>query len=88
MRLPATQYLMWRAVDAPAVVVALAIQGVFRGFKDTKTPLYATSKLTLYCVRFYFSVAFQSPKDVLDNSLMRLLMLEVVQWQETLSTLF
>ncbi|KAG0586183.1 hypothetical protein KC19_2G070900 [Ceratodon purpureus] len=42
MRQPAAQYLMVRAIGAPAVVVALAIQGVFRGFKDTKTPLYAT----------------------------------------------
>jgi Na+-driven multidrug efflux pump len=41
MRLPAVQYLAWRAIGAPAVVVALTIQGVFRGFKDTKTPLYA-----------------------------------------------
>ncbi|KAJ7538705.1 hypothetical protein O6H91_11G059800 [Diphasiastrum complanatum] len=42
MRLPAIQYLSLRAIGAPAVVVALAVQGVFRGFKDTKTPLYAT----------------------------------------------
>lgn len=44
MRMPAAQYLILRAIGAPAVVVALAVQGVFRGFKDTKTPLYATSK--------------------------------------------
>ena len=42
MRLPAQQYLTLRALGAPAVVVSLATQGVFRGFKDTKTPLYAT----------------------------------------------
>lgn len=42
MRVPAEQYLALRAVGAPAVVVSLAVQGVFRGFKDTKTPLYAT----------------------------------------------
>lgn len=42
MRQPASQYLMLRAIGAPAAVVALAIQGVFRGFKDTKTPLYVT----------------------------------------------
>lgn len=30
-----------KAFGAPAVVVALAAQGAFRGFKDTKTPLYA-----------------------------------------------
>jgi len=44
MRMLAAQYLILRAIGAPAVVVALAVQGVFRGFKDTKTPLYATSK--------------------------------------------
>lgn len=42
MRLPAEQYLSLRAIGAPAVVLALAIQGVFRGFKDTTTPLYST----------------------------------------------
>ncbi|PKU67599.1 MATE efflux family protein 3, chloroplastic [Dendrobium catenatum] len=39
MRSPAQQFLSLRALGAPAVVVSLAIQGVFRGFKDTKTPL-------------------------------------------------
>lgn len=42
MRGPAKQYLALRAIGAPAVVISLAVQGVFRGFKDTKTPLYAT----------------------------------------------
>eukprot|EP00250_Pteridium_aquilinum_P007817 c17462_g1_i1 orf=282-2039(+) len=42
MRGPAEQYLALRAIGAPANVVSLAVQGVFRGFKDTKTPLYAT----------------------------------------------
>ena len=42
---PAQQYLTLRSVrslGAPAVLLSLAMQGVFRGFKDTKTPLYAT----------------------------------------------
>ncbi|KAI3826952.1 hypothetical protein L1987_01012 [Smallanthus sonchifolius] len=39
---PAHKYLTLRALGAPAVLVSLAMQGVFRGFKDTKTPLYAT----------------------------------------------
>ncbi|KAK9164678.1 hypothetical protein Syun_005580 [Stephania yunnanensis] len=39
MRVPAQQFLSIRAIGAPAVVVSLALQGVFRGFKDTKTPL-------------------------------------------------
>ncbi|KAM7524532.1 hypothetical protein LguiA_014434 [Lonicera macranthoides] len=39
---PAYQYLTLRSLGAPAVLLSLAIQGVFRGLKDTKTPLYAT----------------------------------------------
>ncbi|CAN4092119.1 unnamed protein product [Withania somnifera] len=41
MRIPAEQFLTTRAFGAPPVVIALAAQGTFRGFKDTKTPLYA-----------------------------------------------
>ncbi|GFS39387.1 MATE efflux family protein [Actinidia rufa] len=39
MRIPAERFLKLRAFGAPAVVVSLAIQGIFRGFKDTKTPV-------------------------------------------------
>ncbi|PWA43552.1 MATE efflux family protein [Artemisia annua] len=42
MLLPAHKYLTVRSLGAPAVLLSLAMQGVFRGFKDTKTPLYAT----------------------------------------------
>lgn len=42
MLAPAQQYLILRSLGAPAVLLSLAMQGVFRGFKDTKTPLYAT----------------------------------------------
>ncbi|KAJ9558439.1 hypothetical protein OSB04_013053 [Centaurea solstitialis] len=42
MVLPAHKYLTLRALGAPAVLLSLAMQGVFRGFKDTRTPLYAT----------------------------------------------
>ncbi|KAL1290309.1 protein DETOXIFICATION 42-like isoform X3 [Arachis ipaensis] len=35
-------YLTLRSLGAPAVLLSLAMQGVFQGFKDTKTPLYAT----------------------------------------------
>lgn len=42
MMKPALQYLVLRSLGAPAVLLSLASQGVFRGFKDTKTPLYAT----------------------------------------------
>lgn len=44
MLTPASQYLTLRSLGAPAVLLSLAMQGVFRGFKDTKTPLYATGK--------------------------------------------
>ncbi|XP_017983434.1 PREDICTED: protein DETOXIFICATION 42 isoform X2 [Theobroma cacao] len=43
---PAQQYLTLRSLGAPAVLLSLAMQGVFRGFKDTKTPLYATGDVT------------------------------------------
>ncbi|KAI4334575.1 hypothetical protein L6164_019249 [Bauhinia variegata] len=39
---PARHYLTLRSLGAPAVLLSLAMQGVFRGFKDTRTPLYAT----------------------------------------------
>ncbi|KAF3442569.1 hypothetical protein FNV43_RR16485 [Rhamnella rubrinervis] len=39
---PAIQYLTLRSLGAPAVLLSLAMQGVFRGIKDTKSPLYAT----------------------------------------------
>ncbi|KAK6933796.1 Multi antimicrobial extrusion protein [Dillenia turbinata] len=42
MLVPARRYLALRSLGAPAVLLSLAMQGVFRGFKDTKTPLYAT----------------------------------------------
>ncbi|KAL5708268.1 hypothetical protein ACHQM5_019083 [Ranunculus cassubicifolius] len=42
MQKPATQYLQMRALGSPAILLSLAMQGIFRGFKDTKTPLYAT----------------------------------------------
>ncbi|XP_024018450.1 protein DETOXIFICATION 44, chloroplastic isoform X4 [Morus notabilis] len=38
---PAEQFLTLRAFGAPPIVIALAAQGTFRGFRDTKTPLYA-----------------------------------------------
>ncbi|XLT06659.1 hypothetical protein HN51_045408 [Arachis hypogaea] len=40
MRDPAEKYLKLRCIGAPAYLLSLAIQGIFRGFKDTTTPLY------------------------------------------------
>ena len=51
MKFPAGQYLKLRAVGAPAVVISLATQGVFRGFKDTTTPLYAIGE---YRIQIFF----------------------------------
>ncbi|XP_078164876.1 protein DETOXIFICATION 42-like [Carex rostrata] len=42
MRRLAFRYLTIRSLGSPAVLLSLAMIGVFRGFKDTKTPLYAT----------------------------------------------
>jgi Na+-driven multidrug efflux pump len=48
MMTPASQYLTLRSLGAPAVLLSLAMQGVFRGLKDTKTPLYATGIRILF----------------------------------------
>ncbi|XP_031110536.1 protein DETOXIFICATION 43-like [Ipomoea triloba] len=39
----ALKYLVLRSIGSPAVLLSLAIQGIFRGLKDTTTPLYATA---------------------------------------------
>ncbi|PSS36583.1 Protein DETOXIFICATION 45 like [Actinidia chinensis var. chinensis] len=53
MRIPAEQFLKLRAFGAPAVVVSLAIQGIFRGFKDTKTPVLCLGLGNLSAVLFF-----------------------------------
>ncbi|KAL2594638.1 hypothetical protein AAZV13_12G200300 [Glycine max] len=40
MLIPAEKYLRLRSIGSPAVLLSLAMQGIFRGFKDTTTPLY------------------------------------------------
>ncbi|XP_021312605.1 protein DETOXIFICATION 45, chloroplastic-like isoform X2 [Sorghum bicolor] len=40
MHRPAKLFLSLRALGAPANVLMLAVQGIFRGFKDTKTPVF------------------------------------------------
>nr|AMY26507.1 ferric reductase defective 3 [Pyrus betulifolia] len=40
MLTPAKKFLTIRSIGARAVLITLAMQGIFRGFKDTKTPLY------------------------------------------------
>jgi Na+-driven multidrug efflux pump len=51
MRIPSEQFLSLRAIGAPAVVVSLAIQGIFRGFKDTKTPVLCLGKCSAYLLK-------------------------------------
>ncbi|CAH1413713.1 unnamed protein product [Lactuca virosa] len=53
MRIPAQRFLKLRALGAPAVVLSLAIQGVFRGFKDTKTPVFCLGIGNLAAVFFF-----------------------------------
>lgn len=51
MRIPAEQFLTFKAYGAPAIVVALAVQGAFGGLMDTKTPLYAVvTSYVIACV--------------------------------------
>lgn len=55
---PARQYLTLRSLGAPAVLLSLAMQGVFRGIKDTKTPFYATSSTILFLFLLFSSSKF------------------------------
>ncbi|KAK3017307.1 hypothetical protein RJ639_006906 [Escallonia herrerae] len=64
MLTPAQRYLTLRSLGAPAVLLSLAMQGVFRGFKDTKTPLYATANL--YFIFLVYTVAGDVANIVLD----------------------
>lgn len=48
MHIAAQHFLRLRALGAPAVVLSLAIQGIFRGFKDTKTPVLCLGKYFVY----------------------------------------
>ncbi|XP_065868467.1 protein DETOXIFICATION 45, chloroplastic isoform X2 [Euphorbia lathyris] len=59
MRIPAERFLKLRALGAPAVVASLALQGVFRGFKDTTTPVYSLalgnfSAIFLFPILMYY----------------------------------
>lgn len=56
MFIPARQFLVLRALGAPAYVVSLALQGIFRGFKDTKTPVYCLGLHSLSPAIFLISI--------------------------------
>lgn len=53
MRIPAEHFLKLRALGAPAVVLYLAVQGIFRGFKDTRTPVICLGLGNLSAVFFF-----------------------------------
>lgn len=44
MRAPAEHFLKLRSFGAPAVVLSLAIMGILRGFKDTRTSILCLGK--------------------------------------------
>ncbi|GKB66582.1 hypothetical protein Tco_0927994, partial [Tanacetum coccineum] len=44
---PTQQFISLRTIGAPAVVLSLALQGVFRGFKDIKTPVLWPKSLNM-----------------------------------------
>lgn len=87
MRTPAMTYLALRGLGAPAVVIALAVQGVFRGFRDTKTPLYASGKMLSVCdFQAYLVDSFSIYEIEISSSLIYYVF--CLQLQATLSTLF
>lgn len=47
LREPAEAYLRIRALAGPAVLLIMAGHGIFRGFQDTRTPLWITLALNL-----------------------------------------
>ncbi|VFQ88202.1 unnamed protein product [Cuscuta campestris] len=53
MHIPAENFLKLRALGAPPVVLYLAIQGIFRGFKDTRTPVLCLGSGNLAAVFFF-----------------------------------
>ncbi|KAL6346105.1 hypothetical protein AAG906_025385 [Vitis piasezkii] len=51
--IPAEHFLSLRAIGTPAVVVSMVIQGIFRGFKDTKTPVFCLGIGNLSAIFFF-----------------------------------
>lgn len=52
MRAPAQHFLKLRSFGAPAVVLSLAVMGILRGFKDTRTSILCLGKL-FFLVELY-----------------------------------
>ncbi|XP_018450780.1 protein DETOXIFICATION 45, chloroplastic isoform X2 [Raphanus sativus] len=83
MFIPARQFLVLRALGAPAYVVSLALQGIFRGFKDTKTPVYclgignflAIFLFPLFIYQFKMGVAGAAISSVISQYTVTILMI-------------
>ncbi|KAI4381152.1 hypothetical protein MLD38_007259 [Melastoma candidum] len=83
MRVLAERFLKLRAIGAPAVVLYMAIQAIFRGFKDTKTPVWClgignlSAVLMFPTLIYYFQlgVAGAAISSVLSQIIVMLLML-------------
>ncbi|CAH2075795.1 unnamed protein product, partial [Thlaspi arvense] len=83
MFIPARQFLVLRALGAPAYVVSLALQGIFRGFKDTKTPVYclgignflAVFLFPLFIYQFRMGVAGAAISSVISQYTVTILMI-------------
>ncbi|MCO5572531.1 hypothetical protein L7F22_026286 [Adiantum nelumboides] len=83
MRRPAEQYLWLRSLGSPAVVLSLVVQGVFRGFKDTQTPLFATAfgnvvnmiLVPIFMFTFGYGVSGSAVATVLSQYLIALILL-------------
>ncbi|KAK8617767.1 hypothetical protein V6N13_080673 [Hibiscus sabdariffa] len=53
MHVPAKHFLLLRALGAPAMAVSLALQGIFRGFKDTQTPVFCLGVGNVLSIFFF-----------------------------------
>ncbi|KAJ0233593.1 Protein DETOXIFICATION 45 [Hirschfeldia incana] len=86
MFIPARQFLVLRALGAPAYVVSLALQGIFRGFKDMKTPVYclgignflAVFLFPLFIYQFKMGVAGAAISSVISQYTVTILMITLL----------
>ena len=69
MRIPAEHFLKLRALGAPAVVLSLAIQGILRGFKDTRTPVLCLGKIVHVDKTIVIAIFISLHRSILEVSL-------------------
>lgn len=61
MFIPARQYLYLRAISAPAVLLNFALQGSFRGLRDSRSPVNALIVATLVNIALDTALILPSP---------------------------